>query len=247
MLINRIMSLERVQGQPLPLNADKVPSLAEQPLPLFQSSTSALFCISVIDTNLKALEHSVTGSPREESSPSPPYTNFSIVQGQIVDEVSGDVAEEEFDDVPFTHLPGIARKDGRTALVQPLDSLGCSDVIRLVHQYQDLVGMMYPILDIEYMVQRTQELWATSAEKGLEKDKLLQIDRKEVALLKMMVAVAMISEGKSHCELARSLYESLWLEVEAMIWNTKVDLKGLILLILVVYLPLTLPIAVDLS
>jgi hypothetical protein len=238
-LIERITVLERFQGrpaQPWPSKAETVASLPEQPLPLFQRSPSALFYISVVDTNLKALENSVTGPSPEENNPSPPRTSFSIVEGQIVNEMSSDAAEEEFEDVPLSYLPGLARNDSQTASIQPLNCLGCEDVIRLVHEYQDLAGMMYPMLDIAYMVQRAQELWTRSTVKGLDNGSLIRIDRKEVAILKLMVAIALITEDESFCELALKLYESLWPEVEAMIWNTKVDLKGLILLTLVVCL-----------
>jgi hypothetical protein len=87
--------------------------------------------------------------------------------------------------------------------------------------------------------------------KGLDNNNnnsLIRIDRKEVAILKLMMAIALITEDESFCELALKLYESLWPEVEATIWNTKVDLKGLILLTLVVCLSRhPTPIAVDSS
>jgi hypothetical protein len=52
----------------------------------------------------------------------------------------------------------------------------------------------------------------------------------------MVAAIALLAEDETRFNLASSLYESLLPDIEAMIWSTKVDFKGLILLTLVVLL-----------
>ena len=212
--------------------------MAEQPLPLFRGSTSALFYIGVIDTNLKALEiPAAPPSPREDNRR---RTSFSIIQGQIVDDMSGDATEEEPEDVSFSPLGDLGRKDGQIDSIQPL---GLTDVMRLVHEYEDRVGGMYPILDIAYLLQQAPELWAVANGGALDNNRIAQIDQKDVAILKLVVAITLVLEGESHYELALGLLNSVLPEVQAMIWNAKVNLKGLVLLTLVVCLSHSVPAA----
>jgi hypothetical protein len=59
----------------------------KQSLPIFQSSTSSLFCIGVIDTNLKVFGRNCTSPPPSNDRDTIlPQATFSIVQGKITEE-----------------------------------------------------------------------------------------------------------------------------------------------------------------
>lgn len=236
-LIERVTALESTHGRSIPspsVRAETVATPAEQPLPLFQSSISPLFSISVIDTNLKELENLINAPVPEGNNPLPHRGSFSIIRGQVVDEVPGDASEEKLGNDVLHFIPRLVNGYNHTDPAQSLNHLGRQDIERLVHEYQDLVGMMYPLVDIEDIKRLVGNLWPTSMGEALDYRSLATTNRKDLALLKIMVAIALIVEEDSRRELAQNLYESLLAEVEDMIWSTRVDLKGLILLTLVV-------------
>jgi hypothetical protein len=229
------------------------PTLPEQPLPIFQGSTSSLFCITVVDTNLKVLEHDGTGPlTSDDGDSSLARTTFSIVHGEIINEVSNEVAEGESENRLIVSLPRAAGTRSQPIQTQTHDDLDRNDLISLVHVYQNLAGILYPILNIAFLVQQARDVWATwpaepAPRKGGVGSSLHQIGSSHVAILKMVAAIALLAEGDARYDLALSLYESLLPDVEAMVWSSKVDLKGLILLTLVVLHTVTVQMAASLS
>jgi hypothetical protein len=229
-LIQRVEVLDQARESSItrqPPIADAVFSTPKQPLPLFHSPTSSFFCIDIIDTDLKELEVQVRGhlvSP--DSSTSPPSTSFSIVQDEIIDGECGEGFGLESEDA-FTWSIGTTH---------PLNELDGEEIIRLVHVYQDTVGFMYPILSTIGLT-RNAEILLDAIAIGRDERRAANIsqpgiDGNDVAILKMVVAIAVESEGCS--DLASNLYQSLRKDVDAIVWDTKVDLKGLVLIALVV-------------
>ncbi|KAF2095117.1 hypothetical protein NA57DRAFT_59864 [Rhizodiscina lignyota] len=197
-------------------------STPKQPLPLFQSSTSSFFCFDLLDTNLKPREHHTP-----ESDQLPYRTSFSILQGEILDGESSVISGNESEATGSTS----------SGVHDPIDELGGSDVVRLMHIYQDMIGFMYPILDFGQLVRAAEKVFGTVASSrtdfpGVVNPGPPQMDGSDMALLKMIIAIALAVENEAHAALAGYVYQSLRQDVEAMVWNTKVDLKGLVLLTL---------------
>jgi hypothetical protein len=197
-------------------------SLPKQPLPLFQSPTSSFFCISVLDTTLKALESESHGATiRSDYHPSPTGLFFSILQGEIIHGEPSEMESIESDDTLISSSPGA---------LHLLEGLDGDHIIRLIHLYQDMVGFMFPILDISHVLQQaencTEWLGAGSVQPPTSGN--------DIAILKMVVAIAMTSETERYSDFAAGLFQSIREDIEAMLWNTRLDLQGLILLVLVV-------------
>jgi hypothetical protein len=242
LLLDRVTTLEKAKTESGPwLSAtEAVVFLTEQPLPLFQSPTSTLFCISFVDTNLRTLE-CTTGSARgsQEDNPSPPQSSFSILEDEIISEVLPELMDRETDAARINLRRSPTRTESQVlSFIQPLDKLDYGDVLQLLSTYHNLLGVFYPIVNMDQITQYAKQIWAIMAGGSLGDEatdlSLLQIDRNDVAILKMALAIALLAEGESRVYLAQDLYESLYQDIQAMVWNAEIDLKGLVLLTLVV-------------
>jgi hypothetical protein len=203
--------------------------------------------------SLKELERDGTDPPTSDDVDSSlARATFSIVHGEIVNEVSNDVAEGESENELIVSLPHTAGTRSHPIHVWTHNGLDRNGLMSLVHEYQNLAGVLYPILNVSFIMQQARDVWVTwPAEPTPRKDSvdsnMRQIRSSYVAILKMVAAIALVAKGDTRCDLAFSLYESLLPEVEAMVWSSKVDLKGLILLTLVVLHSVTVHIAASLS
>ena len=121
----------------------------------------------------------------------------------------------------------------------PLWSLGREEAIRLCRTYEEEVGMMYPMFDIERIIRQTTLLFnflEAASRAGLSQRHLPGADAvndDETNILKMIFATQLIIEGAGQSDLARRLWESVRPAAERKFWDP-VDNKGLILLVLVV-------------
>ncbi|KAH8820177.1 hypothetical protein F5884DRAFT_849452 [Xylogone sp. PMI_703] len=213
---------------------DPVSSSAEDPLPLFQSSFSAFCCIRVMDTSLRANGSSTSGiNVLDQTDPQSPPTSFSIFHGQIVDEVPGKAADGDGEEpAPVIYPSNTSLGMTQTSKDKPLSNLERSEVIRLIRVYQDWAGMMYPFVDVASMERQVRDLFATDICIDAHDRNSNQLSQIEFAILQMMVATALVIEDHGDRALVRNIHSSIWPDVESMVWNTKVDLKGLVLLTL---------------
>lgn len=199
--------------------------------------------MGIIDTNLRKLDHHYTTPlPSNVRNSLRSRTTFSIVHGEIIDEVSNEDAGGELEDGLIVSLPRAAGIESRPMQTQPLDR---SDLVSLVHGYQNLAGILYPILDITSLLQQARDIQATRPTERLRQksgvdSSMHQVESNDVAILNMVAAIALLAEDEAHYERALGLYQSILPDVEAMVWGTKVDLKGLVLLTLVVLHPTTI-------
>ncbi|GAD93001.1 catechol dioxygenase [Paecilomyces variotii No. 5] len=232
-MLDHISNIEKNRHHSHSHSKANAASWVEDPLPLFQSSTSGFFCIRVMDINLRANEYA-TPEPDvlNESEPTTPLLSFSILHGQTVDEVTQDMVDEFGMDNFTTHHSNATSDSTRNPSIQPLDHLEGNEIIRLLHVYEDLAGMMYPIVNVEDMEGRVNEIWISNAAKNMNTGKSDQLRRKDVAMLEMVVNIALVIETEDGSDLIQSLHDDLWPQVESMIWHTKVDLQGLVLLTL---------------
>ena len=138
----------------------------------------------------------------------------------------------------LTLLPGQPTKD-------PLWSLRREDVVRLCRLFDEDVGMMHPILDIEKTITRAHMLFdfmESSQRSGLLSKEFERGDafqNENTNILKMVLASALTLEGNGESELGAKLFQSVRNASESRLWEP-VSLDGLVLLVIVVcaYLPL---------
>lgn len=204
-----------------------------EPLPVIQSSTSAFFCIHIIDNNLKALEEPVQSTlPTEDCKPSSP-SSFSILHDQIVDEIVADIGEWDNTKAGVrAYSPGTAFHN---APVRPLDDFDSAEITRLLQKYHDVVGMMYPVANVGRMLDLVGDAEAVNYRNTAStKGRTLHLKRGEEAIIEMMMAIALAAENENGSDLIQSLHDNVLPDAQHMVWNTEIDLQGLVLLALVV-------------
>jgi len=121
----------------------------------------------------------------------------------------------------------------------PLWLVSREEAIRLCRTYEEEVGMMYPMLNIEKIINQTTMLYTfleAASRAGLAQRHLPGADAvndDDTNILKMIFATQLIIEGAGQSDLARRLWESVRPAAERKFWDP-VDTKGLTLLVLVV-------------
>ncbi|KAH8889200.1 hypothetical protein GQ53DRAFT_622393, partial [Thozetella sp. PMI_491] len=105
------------------------------------------------------------------------------------------------------------------------------EVCRRIRLYQDMAGMLYPIIDDSRMEQRASEVWASHRIDGSEGPPSTRLRQVELATLYVMTSIATISERDTTT--TQSPDEGMWPSLESLIRTTRVDIEGLILLTLV--------------
>ncbi|MCJ1438816.1 hypothetical protein MMC27_008206 [Xylographa pallens] len=123
-------------------------------------------------------------------------------------------------------------------LKDPLWSLSREEVIRLCRIYDDEVGLMYPMLDIDKTITKANRLFdfmEAAARTGLLRE---EIDRGDAFhdddsnILKMVLAASLTLVGGGYSEMGSRLFESVRTVSESRLWQP-VNMKGLMLLVIV--------------
>ena len=102
------------------------------------------------------------------------------------------------------------------------------------------MGLMYPMLDMDKTITQASMLFRftdSAVKSGLMNPYKAGPDKlgnNDVYILKMVLATALIVEGEGQSELGRELYESCREAIEGRL-SGPVEIKGLILLVLVVW------------
>ena len=121
----------------------------------------------------------------------------------------------------------------------PIWRIGKEEALRLCRVYEEEMGIMYPMLDMEKTLAQANMLFTfteAAARSGLMDpnrsgpDKLRNND---VNILKMVLATALLIEGEGQSDLGRDLFLSVREAFENRL-SSPVEVKGLILLVLVV-------------
>ncbi|KAL9119438.1 MAG: hypothetical protein Q9187_004008 [Circinaria calcarea] len=120
----------------------------------------------------------------------------------------------------------------------PLWTLGRDEVLRLCRVYEDEVGIMYPILDIERIISKAKMLFdfmESATRTGLLSAEMSGSDSlndDDSIILKMVLAVALTVEGSGQSELGQKLFGTVQVVSGRRLWQP-VTVKGLILLVIV--------------
>lgn len=135
--------------------------------------------------------------------------------------------------------PGL--QPARSLAKDPLWLMKREDVIRLCRVYDDEIGLLYPILDIEKTITEANVLFNfmdSVVRTGLLKDEIERGDTlhdDDINILKMVLAAAMALLGSGESEIGHRLFNSVHTGSESRLWQP-VNLKGLILLVITVSL-----------
>lgn len=173
--------------------------------------------------------------------------NFDVANSslQTMGITEADLPDENginYDETPFSsprqHQPALVSlltlpsKD-------PIWKLGKEEAVRLCGVYEEELGNMFPMFDVERMIEKI-ELLFTFAESATRNSLLNHslpglddIDVDDVNILKMVLATTLTIEGSGESEIGRMLFDSVREASQITLWEPA-EIKGLILLVLVV-------------
>lgn len=121
----------------------------------------------------------------------------------------------------------------------PIWSVTKDEAVRLCRVYEDEMGLMYPVLDIDKVIAYTQKLYRfmeAAHRSGLMQQGLPgadAIDDEDTNILKMVIAVALTVEGSGRSDLGTRMFEYVHPAIENLLLGN-VGTKGIRLLILTV-------------
>ena len=185
--------------------------------PRFHGPTSSAFNLGVARSSLKTMgitageEGEDEGGATNDATPrhSPPMSNATLALKQM-------------------HID----KD-------PIWSISKHEALRLVHVWHEEMCVMYPILDMDKLLGYTEMLFSfveAAARSGLMQGGLPGADAimdDRTSVLKLVLAITLILEGKGKDPLGEKLFENVHKVVERSL-SEPVSLQGITLLVLTV-------------
>jgi hypothetical protein len=119
----------------------------------------------------------------------------------------------------------------------PLWSITRDEAIRLCKVYEEEIGIMYPLFDIEVIIRHVNTLWIfleAALRSGIgHMPGADAIDDDDTNLVKIILAAALVLEGDGQSDLGQRMFESLKPAVTAKFWGST-DMKGLALICITV-------------
>lgn len=121
----------------------------------------------------------------------------------------------------------------------PIWDIGRDEGIRLCNVYEEEIGMMYPMLDMEKLVAKAEKFFTstksrrTTGQISTSESGADCMRSTDVNILKMILATVLMLEGGGQSETGKSLFESVRDTCESRLWEP-VDTEGLILLVIIV-------------
>jgi hypothetical protein len=219
------------------------------PLLLLEGSTSPSLYLKIVELSLDEIEtHQAGPDINSDYRAVEPFISFTVLLDKIIHDgynKKGDRNDIDGSDTNDPYLqrlqPSPARRTLNESLLSPLENIQVSEAERLVIVFDDIVGLMFPLLDTTHLIQTIRKVYQGSSGKHnlgepwvQEGITVLSVDKMDISILKMVLAVALVAEGSKENEMSLKLYKSVQDEVEMKLWSSETDVKGLILLSLVV-------------
>ncbi|KAL2354080.1 fungal-specific transcription factor-like protein [Cryomyces antarcticus] len=119
----------------------------------------------------------------------------------------------------------------------PMWSLSKDEALRLCRIYEEEMGLMYPVLDIELVIRKASLLYGfmdAAARNGFMRKDLAgadEIDDEETNTLRIVLAIALTTEASGQSDIGKRLFEYVRPHVEAQLLGCA-DIKGIRMLAL---------------
>lgn len=218
-------SMSVAQNSILPPSPAHHPSKSPSRHPRFHGPTSSAFNLGVAKTSLHKMGITAPGEVEEDEA------------------ITRDVTPNNSPHPPIPMLVKPALHGEK----DPIWSLTKHEAIRLIHVWQEEMGLMYPFMDIDQVLGYAGMLFTfveAAAKSGLMQgarpgsDAIMDV---RTSNLKIMLAIALVLEGNGKDALGERLFENVHQVVEKTL-SSPVDLQGINMLILTVrvrvgYLP----------
>lgn len=122
-----------------------------------------------------------------------------------------------------------------SATIDPLWGINREEAIRLCHVYEEEMGIMYPVLDIETAINQVNALYnhlspLSSAEQVAKEEPLSDED---INILKLVFACALTAEANGNSDLAMRIFRGVRDVASDVIWQPP-NIKRLVFITLVV-------------
>lgn len=190
---------------------------------------------------------SITKNPQFRGPTSSAF-NFGVAKSSL--QTMGITGEEEVteeglitqDGTPAASPPlpsAVLPKPGLHETKDPIWALDKEEAIRLCHVWEDEMGLMYPVLDIDRIIQHATLLYTfmeAANRTGLMQPGLPGADSiqdVQTSILKLILASSMLMEGSGKSALGQKMFERLHTAVEAQLL-VPVNIEGIQMLILTV-------------
>lgn len=183
---------------------------------------------------LRALEIHTQNAQIRDGTKAGSSSSFSILHDQILDGGASDIEAWDGEDAGISSWSPTTDNVFHKAPTYALGTLKSAEIIRLIQKYQDIAGMMYPVIDATHPEQLVENVWASCSADKTNTESLPQWNRSQIGIVEMMVAIALTDENETSPGLMQALHDHVLPDVQYMVWNTRVDLQGLVLLVLVV-------------
>ncbi|KAI9376501.1 fungal-specific transcription factor domain-containing protein [Aspergillus egyptiacus] len=168
--------------------------------------------------------------------------NFDVARSSLQHMGIAPAEEVIQDDLTTAHATPAASPPHVSTLSQPMHpskdpiwSIKRDEALRLCRVYEEEIGIMYPLVDIEQVMRQVTLLYTfmeAAMRTGLMHRGLAGTDGLEddsTSLIKLVLATTLIVEGGGRSELGRRLYLSVKPVIESKIWDT-LDVKTIQLL-----------------
>ncbi|KAL5000621.1 fungal-specific transcription factor domain-containing protein [Aspergillus recurvatus] len=186
------------------------------------------------------------GKPRHKHArfhgPTSSAFNFDVARSSLQHMGITPVEESIPDDLTTGHATPAASPPHVPALTQhmhpskdPIWAIKKDETLRLCRVYEEEIGIMYPLVDIDHVVQQVNLLYTfmeAAIRTGLMHRGLAGADGLEddsTNLIKLILATTLVVEGGGQSQLGQRLYMSVKPVVESKIWDT-LDIKTIQLL-----------------
>jgi hypothetical protein len=139
---------------------------------------------------------------------------------------------------PGIELPPLANTNGNSCQ-DPMWTFSKEEMIRLCRVYEEEMGIMYPILNIEQVIIYGSNFYkfiAAAVRNGLANPSMPGkgvVDR-DSCILKLVLACATLVEGSGQSEIAYRLFESIREVADRTLHSEDIEIKNLPFLALVV-------------
>ncbi|KAI3110786.1 transcriptional regulator family: Fungal Specific TF [Penicillium roqueforti] len=173
-------------------------------LPDYTGPTSSLFSLGVAKM---ILEHGRPSSP-EKLDP----------------EIAGSVITTNEQDM--TQMEACSSTKTGSSDLGLLSEINLNEDFRLIHLYDDIVGTLLPIVDIETIKMQAEMLWANIIYELNPNDSSGGLRECDATPLKMVIAIALLAEGGGYSRVAIDLHDSLLPNVLPHAVLRKFSLRG---------------------
>lgn len=191
--------------------------------------------------------HRILDAPKSPTYVGPTSAEFGLTRPQrSLSHQPGDCAaiDDPGEDLDLSTAPSPAPsvRGENAPLGNPLRSLGADETLRLVQVYEDTVGVMYPCVDLDgvraYVLEfyhshdsTTMSSSAVSTQTASDQD---WFSARDVQVLKILLATALLVESHGRSERAAQLADSVEDRFASRLKIAEVDMKEILILTLLV-------------